>query len=352
MLIAPIHGYIDSHVGYVVFILLYFSFIVLNFSTSIKFGVKIREFVNDRYFWLIFFLFWILFNLIVLSAFSGNLRFSGFDEIYEQREFAKTSVTSTYVWYSSGFLANCFNPFLISYGLSYNKKVSFIIGSAGQIFLFATAAQKIVIATIPLIIIFYIFVINKKGIKLYNIGFITAAACLSFLPVYYILNPDSQMGNIIQNLTSLVYLRTFCVPGAMLSIYVDYFSNSDLTYYSHSMAGALFSKYPYDAPVGEVIGGYVLNGLRYVNYNAGFFATDGVASLGIFGIVAASILVSYFLIFILIIFGKKEMNVVCGSFIPFTAALSNSSIFTSLLTGGGIVLIIILFFWISVKKGE
>lgn len=345
LLIPPLHGYLDVDEGIAVFLLVLLSFLIMIVGANTRTRIHFRVRIPPALFWAGFAALWVGLNLFVLSGFSGTIRFVGFEDIYAQRELAMRNVTSGGVWYASGFLANALNPFLMSLGIATRRWRLFGFGLAGQVFLFTTAAQKVILVTAPLLIVFFIIVFSKNRFSLLRVGVFSMLVSVGFLPMLLLVERAGPYEFLLRNLVSLVYLRTFCTTGAMLSVYADYFSSHPWTYFSHSMAGSSFSIYPYDADLGEVIGEYMTGGLLYINANAGFFATDGFASLGALGVPIIAIIVAAFFSLVAMIFGDKRLPVVCGTLIPYVMGLSNSSFFTSLLTGGGGVAILLLIVW-------
>ena len=72
--------------------------------------------------------------------------------------------------------------------------------------------------------------------------------------------------------------------------------------------------------------------------NANFWATDGIAALGLVGIPVISIFVGLILYAVDVASQKHRMGFAVTSLLPIMLLMCNISIFTTLLTGG-------LFFW-------
>jgi hypothetical protein len=196
-----------------------------------------------------------------------------------------------------------------------------------------------------LIAIFYIFIFTKRNFDLIRVGIFSVLISVGFLPLLMVVEQSGQYEVLLRNVISLVYLRTFCTTGAMLSVYADFFSTHPWTLYSHSMVGSSFSTYPYEVSIGEVVGEYMTGGAVFINANAGFFATDGFAAIGWYGVLVIGFIVAAFFALIAMLFGDRRLPVVCGTLIPYGMGMSNTSFFTSLLTGGGIVAILLLLVW-------
>jgi hypothetical protein len=83
-----------------------------------------------------------------------------------------------------------------------------------------------------------------------------------------------------------------------------------------------------------------------MNANANFWATDGIASLGIFGVLLISIFFSFFLILLNALTELRKNNLHILVLIPFLISLTNTSLFSSFLTGG-LFLVILLFVFLQ-----
>jgi hypothetical protein len=70
------------------------------------------------------------------------------------------------------------------------------------------------------------------------------------------------------------------MSGQLNILYYDFFSKHTQTHYSHIGLFNIFIKsYPYEQPLGFVIGKYFYNSDE-LNANANFWATDGFAAWG------------------------------------------------------------------------
>jgi hypothetical protein len=345
LVIPPLHANLDATEGFVVSGLVMAAFLLMVVGANVRLRVTPPVRIAGLHFWIAFGAIWLGLNILVLVGFAGNIRLVGFEDLYAQRELVNKSVRSGWAWYASGFLANAFNPFLVSYGLATRRWWLVLLGVAAQVFLFATAAQKIVLVTVPLIIAFFLLVFDRKRFSLVRVGGFSVLVSIGFLPMLFLVTGAGAYEDLLRNLIALVYLRTFCTTGAMVAVYADYFQTHPWTHYSHSLVGAPFSTYPYDAPLGEVVGDFVTGGMVYVNANAGFFATDGFAALGGAGVLLIGAIVAAFLAAIAMLLGDKRLPVMCGTLLPYGMGLANTSFFTSLLTGGGFVAVLLLVLW-------
>jgi len=122
--------------------------------------------------------------------------------------------------------------------------------------------------------------------------------------------------------------------------YHDFFSTNPYTYYSHiNFINAVTGAYPYDVQLGQVVGGEYWGDM---NANANFWATDGIAAMGFWGVATITFLLFFTLVFFNSITKKINPLFVLLLTIPFIYSLLNVSLFSTLLTGGGFL--VLLFF--------
>ena len=261
--------------------------------------------------------------LYLLMIYRSNLRFVSFDDVYEQRADNNQLGTDLVTSYFSSWLYNVFIPICFSYGIFYKKRVGLIIGIAGCVIIYMSTASKAAIL-LPLIYLGFFLIVRK------NI-FIFLEKTLKYLSViiFGLLSVDFNF------FSSILLSRTIGNGGLLTFWYYDFFLNHSKTYYSHINIINLFTQnYPYgNKGLGQVVGPYYWGDL--MNANANFWATDGIASFGLFGVLIITIVVFIFLVFLNGVTKAHDKLFVFYCFLPFVLSLTNTSFFSSLLTGGG-----------------
>lgn len=281
---------------------------------------------------------WVILMASIIYSFGGAIRFVGIDDIYTQR-FAGAESASAIARYALALLASAINPFLIAVGLYTQKRWLTGIGILAQVFLFGTLAARAVLLS-PIFVIGVYFLFNKKRqMKVNNllaVLLILVAATAPFLASY------DPLGGGINNVLTLVYLRTLLISGAFFGVYEQFFALYPLTYFSHSNIVSLFIQYPYgDLSVGQaVMLTLVPSASRDIGeLNANFLATDGIAAIGVGGVPIVSAL-SAIVLRLLSRFVPPERNILMmAAGTGFILSMANTSLLTSLITGGGIVLV-------------
>jgi hypothetical protein len=296
--------------------------------------------VSKRTFWLAFSASYVLLFSYALFIFRNDLSLPGFEDVYSQRSIASDVATGTLVGYATGILSGCLNPFLLAVGLVYRRKVLFALGLVGQVFVYSTFALKSVLASILVLLVFYRFLLRTPTIR---IGKLPVLICASIvLPLLFVRLTDLDESPLINNLVTLVFMRTYGMVGALTGIYHDFFTDHPVTLFSHINIVGQIIPYPYPLSIGEVIG----ESLGFdMNSNANFFATDGIASLGTAGIVVMGFVAGFCLRAIDRFVPPANLRLLCIASTPVAMSLANTSLFTTLLTGGLLALILLCHVW-------
>jgi hypothetical protein len=123
-------------------------------------------------------------------------------------------------------------------------------------------------------------------------------------------------------------------------MYINFFQSHPLTYYSHINVVSVFVHYPYQMSLGQVVGFDLV--ADDLNANANIYATDGYAALGAVGVVLIGAILGLFLS-VANAMTARSLRMACAAFVPFVMIVSNSSLFTSLLSGGGFLLLLLVY---------
>jgi len=266
-----------------------------------------------------------IFYIAVMVVYGGRLQFSGLYNI-ELRLETRGLDTNILTNYGHAWLANVINPMLLTLGLLRKKPLLFFIGVVGQIILFMTAAQKMVLLSVVLIV--FLFFITKA--KRYNFGLLFILGMSSLLIFIILLKLyESDFSFIVQ---SLVGLRLFSMAGFMTAVYSDFFSQNPWTFWSHLKGISSIIEYPYDLSLPFLIGTFMGNVENSANAHA--WAMDGIAAMGLVGVLTAGLLMG-FIFYLLDCFATGLDPKLAGlSIVVHGAAISNTSIMSTFLGGG------------------
>lgn len=289
----------------------------------------------------VFFGTYVTLNAYVLSVYGGSLHLADFANVYDQRSLAGDLSVGSLVGYATGMLSGAFNPLLMAVGLVERRWRWFLLGAAGQIFMYSTFALKSILLTTLLTPLFYYFLVRRRCITSMRLGLLVAGSCI--VPLALIPLLSTTAGGIPELVVSLIFMRTYGLAGALTGVYADFFSSHPLTYFSHINIVSSFIKYPYDQSVGEEVGLALVG--SPLDANANFWATDGIAALGDVGVVLVGVVVGTFLMLANSMLIPRQRRVAFLGFIPFIMTISNTSIFTSLLSDGGGLLLVMVYLW-------
>lgn len=304
--------------------------------------IKLPE-MSPKLFWPIIFAIWGAIALLVMITFSGSLQFVGMDDIYIQR-FAGSDVISSnaIARYGIALLASAIDPFLIGAGLYTRRYWMVGLGAIGQIMLFGTLAARSVILSPMFVVGVYLLGDRQHCLR----GSTLMAGLLGLVAVTlpFMLTYDPLAG-IMNQLLSLLYLRTFLISGALFGIYDQFFTNNPLTYFSYNNLISIFVHYPYgNLNVGQVVMTYIVPdaGLDLGELNASFLATDGISALGPLGVPFASVLAAILLRLMSRFIQEDKTVLMTATGTGFILSMANTSVLTALITGGGIILVCLI----------
>lgn len=273
----------------------------------------------------------ILSTLYMLLIYRNNLKLASFEDVYIQR-FANADIgTDIFTRYISSWLANFMIPVCLAYGLIGKKHIYTIIGTASCIVIYmATAAKSVVL--FPFIFVgFYILFSRNRIYEVYRILGITLLVIM-IITLFFGFNVFS----------SLFWMRTVGNGGYMTVHYYNFFSTHPNTFYTHiNIIKAITGAYPYGIyDIGQVVGKYYWT--EDMSANANFWASDGIAAMGLIGVLFISVVFFITLRLINFITYKYNKLFLVLAFIPFLSSLLNMPLFSSLWTGGAIWMLVFL----------
>ncbi len=271
----------------------------------------------------------------LLIYFAGNMRFVGLEEIYALRvsnAAIANPVAGYFIMWSTYFIF----PIYLSMGFVFRNKLYVLIGILGEIMIFMIDGSKASLS-IP-IIIYALYWVMKRDRKISFFQLLSISIVVFSLISYFTKDSLFILG-------SIFLMRTLSMPGSLFAEYAIFFSNNEYTYYSHiGIVNSITQTYPYgNESIGQVIGWAAYG--DPTNANANFWATDGIASAGLLGVIIITIVLFFFFLLLnkYISVEKSKLNVLAFSGSAFT--LLNASFFTTLLSGGMLgVFLFLLFF--------
>ena len=275
----------------------------------------------------------ILAAVYIAFIYRNSLNFASYEDVYTQRSLTSNIGDDLFTGYIMAWLANVMIPMTATYGLFSKKYLYFFTSIFAALIIYMSTADKAILL-FPFIILILFF--SLKNISLKNI-FNSVGSFLVLIMGVTLMYGFSLFA-------ALFWMRTIGNGGLLANYYQKFFIDHPHTYYSHINIINLFSQsYPYgDKIIGQVVGSAYWSADQ--NANASFWATDGIAALGDYGIIFSSIILFViFLLFNKICAPYNKLFLVC-IFVPFTSSLLNQSLFSSLFTGGAFIILLCLSF--------
>ena len=297
---------------------------------------------------------WAVGTVVIFFQYRDILSFSGIEDTYEQRELSRAS--SIWMGYTQTYYLNVFSPALLAAGLSSPRRTWWagVLGAAGFMLVYLITAQKVALLTPALMLgialLFYIRFTAVAAAMLLGVATAVVLALLHFKAV----------GD--QSVLAAVFIhRLVGIPGLALSQYAEFFQAEGFTYWSHVKGigqfvapPATMAAHPNWPNIGFLIGDHVLPG-RQNNFNASFFASDGVAAAGIGGLFVISAAAGAYVWVLNKCAATWNHMFRVLAVIPIGMSLANGALFTSMLSFGGafwLVLFAVPSVWPSSKKPD
>ncbi|HTE01136.1 MAG TPA: hypothetical protein VK668_17720 [Mucilaginibacter sp.] len=271
----------------------------------------------------------------LMIAFRNQFSIVSFENVYAHRAENKLEGVMSYILLWNTYF---FGPLTMIIGLLKSKKLYIVIGILAIITTYGITASKISLF-IPLAIIgtHYILKKRKSIFKFYGVGLTALIAIFLAVPKQFFV------------LAAIVLMRTIGIGGLLTYQYNEYFKKAPLTYMSHSaVINAITGNYPYKEPLGFVVSKQYVT--MEVNANANFWATDGIAGFGQWGVIFISIILGFTLALLRPIQSRANYRLLALIFVPFNVILLNVSFLTSIMSGGLLFLLMFVFYKRQVNK--
>lgn len=269
-----------------------------------------------------------VYSLVTYGLMAGtvgiNLRFVALDDIYDVRaDYAADVGTGGALGYLLTGQAYVINPLLLARGIFRRRPSLVLLALAGQFLLYSSTGFKAVLFSFIAVLGMALLFRGRKPAR--SIAFLGAPLAIMVVSAV----ADEVQGGITW--TSVFTRRFMLTPGLLSSVYVDYFSDNPVARYGYSFLSP-WVDYPYDLPPPKRIADYLVPGS--VGYaNANLFA-DGFANLGWIGIFVAAAALFVWLRFLDRASRGLPMRVAAMAVVMPSIMLSNTSIFTAMLSHG------------------
>jgi hypothetical protein len=294
-------------------------------------------------------LFWSLFGAVTLlclglvaSVLGTNFRLANLIDIYDVRFAAAErlgSASGQAANYAQGWLLGFFLPLTLAVGTLLGRRTLVVAAVFGYVFLFGVAGAKSALIAAPLLLGLAAWSRAQSGPGTHKLVLALMAALL-FPAIFRVFG---TLGEFLELwYVTLVHSRIFGIPQLLMAQYLEYFGQHPYTYWSHVHGIDVLVAYPFDLDVPRVLGAYYYG--PDVGSNAGMWAQDGIAGLGLAGIPLVSFVAAAFLWFFDSVARglPLPLTIVSVGFIAIT--FTNTSFATTLVSGGALLLLVALWF--------
>lgn len=276
-------------------------------------------------------------TLMIVVFFWGNMHLVSFADIYDLRNDAQDRgpVLNYALMWSYGAIY----PFLIAWGLYFRRWLLFLLGSLGQVLVYSCFGTKASLLSIVFITGLYGLFRLKRGT--FPLKLVWTVAGIFFVLCAIFLSEGEEADVVTLLLMFLVMFRSFGLSGLLTGQYYYFFQHNPHTYFAHLKVVNWFVHYPYHYVLGTEIG-YYFYGFQ-LDTTAHFWATDGLAALGLPGILLASAVCAF--LFWIIDSAAARHEARFAGLVTFyaTYSLANLSLFTTFLSGGLGLLVLFLY---------
>ncbi|MDL2343003.1 hypothetical protein QOL99_02440 [Deinococcus sp. MIMF12] len=279
--------------------------------------------------------------LVVASQFGFRLNLVNILDVYDIRSDYKDEIGEAGLAFAYAVpYLGVVSAFMVGYGLVKRFIPFLLMGSLSLLYIFGTTGQKSMLFSVLLLIgvsLLYRINIQKLGQNLVLSMIVFLIAVFGF---------DLWSGGILAS--SLFVRRLILTPGLLTTYYMDFFSVNPPAQLGHSFLSDIFP-YPYDLRPAYLIGREYFNSPS-MSANANMFA-DSYSNFRELGIIGFSIVLGAILS---LVDGYSRRSsspvvVVVGMALP-AFALTNSALFTSLVTHGMIFAIVLTYLYCSTEK--
>jgi len=304
--------------------------------------------ISPALFWTGFAVLGVACTLAIIVSFWGNMHLVSFADIYDVRDNAQDAGGGAFLNYALMWSYGAVYPFVIAWGLYYKKRLLFLLGSLGQVLIYSCFGTKA--SLLSIVFIAGMYCLFRLGRGPFSLKLVWAVASVFFVLCAIFKIEGEEPDFVTLMLMFLVMFRSFGLSGLLTGQYYYFFQHNPHTYFSHLKVANWFVHYPYHYPLGTEIGYYYYG--AQIDTTAHFWATDGLAALGLVGILLASAVCAFLFWVIDSATVRHDARLVGLVTFYATYSLANLSLFTTFLSGGLGLLVLFLYVLPPVTEGS
>jgi hypothetical protein len=277
-------------------------------------------------------------TVYLLFVYRGKMSFASFgDDLYLQRDANAALGAGLLTAYLSAWLSTVLVPLCLAHGLTARKHRFTINGMVACLVLYMAAANKLAIL-IPFVYVAFFLLFRR------HLTAILPVMTAVFVVIVAGMLSIAGLGQTALVTAAIILNRTLGNGGQLTVAYYDYFAFYARTGYSHVHGlGLLTQPYPYgDLILGQVVGQFYWS--PFMNANANFWATDGLAAVGLPGVAIISVALALLLVVMNSVTRGYDQLFAVLCFLPFVSTLLNQSLFSGIWSGGAFILLLFFAF--------
>ncbi|NNM45781.1 hypothetical protein [Knoellia koreensis] len=282
-------------------------------------------------------LLWYLLSVIVIGiylylaiAVGIRTQYLTFSDVYSVRaNYSESAGAAPILGYLVPTLSNVLNPLLMARGLYQRRWVYLVAGVLGQLLIYLTTGEKIVLLSIGAVVLTAALLRGRRpGPGRLVLGITTLTLMAIAL--------DWMLGSEI--FTSLFVRRFLILPGALVGAYVWVFQDAAKLNFSQDLLPFLDNPYQTQSP-GSIVGGAFI-GDPHSNAVVNFFG-HGFLNAGYAGMAVEGLFFGLLLVAANTVTQRHSLGSAALLFVMPIVGITNSSIFTATLTGGFLSAIVV-----------
>lgn len=313
-------------------ILIFISFWIILLVRKYFVFIKLPKIILNKNY-LILILTFILLSTLIYLSFSVDLDKFNLDPtlIYKIREDLEINKLQMYL---INWLSRIIIPLLAV--ISFKKRNFYTLGLsvASLIVIYGITSEKGILV-MPLMGILAVLFLTKNN-STTVIPILLSLVILTLL--FFLENPDTIF------IQSMVIRRSLFTPTKNILYYYEFFDVNKFIYWSNSLIGDFFVKYPYELPVGRLINNEFLNRFSTTgSVNCSFLGTSFMHA-GIIGNIVYSIFFGVILKFIDFYSEKENINIytLAITIVPIAVIITSSDLTTGLISHGLLISLFLL----------
>jgi hypothetical protein len=271
----------------------------------------------------------------------GSARILSLADVYLQRGIVASMVETSgarFLGYAFAWMNGVILPVVFAFGVFARKRLVCVLAILMYVGLFFMWGGKASLFA-PLALIGLTMVLRAADKHVASV--IAICLCLLLLSPLVVVGDSPLLVLGREWMIALIHQRTFTSSALLITQYLDFFDLHPFTLGSHITGVDQFVSYPYERDVPRTIGLYYYGGPVTANVN--FWAQDGLASLGLPGILLMSVICAA--VFWLLDVAAQHLDARFTTLsLAYTATnFADTGLFTTLVSGG--LLLLIITFW-------